>query len=90
MLILSFDLTKRSYLESIYEDHEYYGGFFLQNTLGNLGLLGLVPAEQNYVSIVLAHLGHGASWKVSQHSRHLMNRQKELTKQRTENRERKF
>jgi hypothetical protein len=46
-------------------------------------LLGSVPAEQNHASVV-AHLGDGASWEISQQITHLMNRQKELTKQRTE------
>jgi hypothetical protein len=69
-------------LESIYNDHEYYQGFFLLHTLGNLGLLGSVPAKQNHASIV-AHLGKGASWEIAQ-IQHLMNLQKELTNQRTE------
>ncbi len=73
-----------SYLESIYHDHEYYGGFFLLfKVLGNLGLLGSVLAEQNHASIVL-HLGEGALWEIAQHIQHLMNHKKELTKQRTE------
>jgi hypothetical protein len=83
LMVVAYEPSKRSYLESIYNDHEYYGGFFLLHTLGNLGLLGSVPAEQNHASIV-AHLGEGASWEISQHIQHLMNHQKELTKQRTE------
>ena len=46
-------------------------------------MLGSVPAKQNHASIV-AHLGDGASWEVAQQIQHLMNRQKELTKQRSE------
>jgi hypothetical protein len=83
LALVVYEPSKRSYLESIYENYEYYGGFFLLNTLGNLGLLGSVPAEQNHASIV-AHLGEGGSWEIAQHIQHLMNRQKELTKQRTE------
>ena len=83
LAMVRYEPSKRSYLESIYNDHEYYGGFFLLHTMGNLGLLGSCPAEQNHSSIV-AHLGEGASWEIAQHIQHLMNRQKELTKQRTE------
>jgi hypothetical protein len=83
LAVVRYEPSKRSYLESIYNDHEYYGGFFLLHTMGNLGLLGSCPAEQNHSSIV-AHLGDGASWEIAQHIQHLMNRQKELTKQRTE------
>jgi hypothetical protein len=83
LAVVRYEPSKRSYLESIYNDHEYYGGFFLLHTSGNLGLLGSCPAEQNHSSIV-AHLGEGASWEIAAHIQHLMNRQKELTKQRTE------
>ena len=75
LAVVRYEPSKRSYLESIYHDHEYYGGFFLLHTLGNLGLLGSVPAEQNHASIV-AHLGEGASWEIAQHIQHLMNCQK--------------
>jgi hypothetical protein len=83
LAVVEYEPTKRSLLESIYHDHEYYGGFFLAFVEGNLGLLGSVPAEQNHASIV-AHLGDGASWDIANQIQHLMNRQKELTKQRTE------
>jgi hypothetical protein len=81
--IVRYEPSKRSLLESIYENYQYYAGYFLSNVLGNLGLLGSVPAEQNHASIV-AHLGEGASWEIAQQITQLMNRQKELTKQRTE------
>jgi hypothetical protein len=83
LALVLYEPTLRSYLESIYGDYKYYGGFFLRQVLGNLGLLGSVPAEQNHASIV-AHLGEGATWEIAQQIQHLMDRQKELTKQRTE------
>jgi hypothetical protein len=83
LAIVRYDPTKRSYLESIYENYQYYAGYFLSGIQGNLGLLGSVPAEQNHASIV-AHLGDGASWDIATQIQQLMNRQKELTKQRTE------
>jgi hypothetical protein len=65
LAIVYYEPSKQSYLGSIYENYQYYASYFLSNVLGNLGLLGLVPAEQNH-AIIVVHLGKGASWVIAQ------------------------
>jgi hypothetical protein len=72
------DSNKTSYLLKVYNNPEYYAGWWLRNQEGHLNLLGSVPAEQNHASIK-AHLGDGAMWYVADHARRLMERQSRLT-----------
>ena len=61
-------------LEEIYNNPSYYAGYYLKNIVGNLTLLGSVPAEINHSSIC-AYFGKGANWTLSYHMMILMERQ---------------
>jgi hypothetical protein len=83
---LSTNAERKTKLDLIYKDPDYYAGWWLRNQEGNLELRGSVPAEQNHASI-RAHLGRGAigrgaMWSVPEHARRLMDRQSGLTTKR--------
>ena len=60
-------------LNDIYKNPKYYSGYYIKNIVGNLSLLGSVPAEQNHSSIV-AFLGKGAMWDIWEHLKNLCER----------------
>jgi len=73
------DPIKASYVEMIYNNPDYYSGYYLKLLNGNLRMMGDAPAEQNHSSIA-AHLGNGANWTISEHVRQLIERQNTLEK----------
>jgi hypothetical protein len=85
---LSFDIAmetarsdplKASYIEKIFNNPQYYAGYYLKEIDGNLQMMGSAPAEQNHSSIC-SHLGNGANWTVSENIRQLIERQQTLEK----------
>ena len=75
----SSDPLKASYIKKIFNNPQYYAGYYLQQVEGNLQMMGLAPAEQNHSSIC-SHLGNGANWTVSENIRQLIERQQTLEK----------
>jgi hypothetical protein len=78
---IAADANKTEYLLKIYQNPNYYAGWWLRNQEGHLNLQGSVSAEQNHASIK-AHLGDGATWYVADHARRLVERQSRLTPER--------
>ena len=68
-----------SALDKIYEDPEKYSGYYLRGIEGNLMMNGDVSAEQNHSGVV-AYLGVGAAYSISEQMTHLLGRQRNVDK----------
>ena len=68
-----------SALNAIYSNPEKYSGYFLRSIPGNLQMNGDVSAEQNHSGVV-AYLGVGAAYSISEQMTHLLGRQRNLDK----------
>jgi len=73
------DPHKLRKLDSIYQNPSYYAGYYLKKIVGNLMLLGSVPAEQNHSSII-AYIGDGGNWSIMLHMSKLMSRHQDHVK----------
>jgi hypothetical protein len=85
---LSFDITmktvvsdplKASYIEKIFNNPQYYVGYYLHQIDGNLQMMGSAPAEQNHSSIC-QHIGNDTNWTVSENICQLIECQQPLEK----------
>ena len=63
-------------LDKIYNNPEYYSGYYIRTLPCNLRRKGDVPAEQNHASNV-AHLGNGASWSMMKQVQNGLERQQQ-------------
>ena len=79
--IIKANPKKVEILEDIYNNPEYYAGYFLKSVPGHLGKQGDSHAEQNHSSVV-AYLGNGGSMRVAQQVCELIDRHKEQIKKR--------
>ena len=59
------------YIDKIYNNPKYYGGYVIAGIVGNLGMQGDVPVEQNHSSAV-QHLGKEGNFKAVDHLTRLM------------------
>ena len=79
--LVEFKPRMVSALDCIYSEPEKYAGYFLRSIEGNLYMNGDVSAEQNHSGVV-AYLGMGAAYAISEQMTHLLGRQKNLDKTR--------
>jgi hypothetical protein len=88
-IILRDNAEKHSYVSDIHDNPKYYSAWYLSSVEGNLKMNGSVPAEQNHSSII-AHLGNGASWSITEHTNNLIRRQVHLTSKRRQEDDSRF
>ena len=62
---------ERDKLWERYDNPTYYAGFYLTSIIGNIGILGSVPAEQNY-SVNISRMGLDAIWFINKEIVELM------------------
>ena len=64
----------------IYSNPTKYANYRLKEIPSNRFFMGSTPAEQNHSSIV-AHLGKGANWELTEHISNLLQRDRDISQQ---------